>query len=138
MFWRYLLPVVLEIKKDTLSLAGNSVSYSWSFCYFIDDFILLINELPIQHRILIVGDFNLDLMLPENVVKVDPLIHNCNLSQRSQYYWILYLILQIPVLLLLYHHPTVITFFLFSKSVHYIYIEFSFQQYSFQSSLHNS
>ena len=40
---------------------------------FIDDFILLINELPTQHRMLIVGDFNLDQMLPEHVAKVDPL-----------------------------------------------------------------
>ena len=52
---------------------------------FIDDFILLINELLIQQRILIVGDFNLDQMLPENVAKVDPLIQTFNLSQRSQY-----------------------------------------------------
>ena len=36
---------------------------------FIDDFILLINELPKQHRMLILGDFNLLI-----VVKVDPLI----------------------------------------------------------------
>ena len=47
--------------------------------------ILLINELPTQHRILIVGDFNLVQMLPEHVAKVDPLIESFNLSQRSQY-----------------------------------------------------
>ena len=41
---------------------------------FIDNFISWINELPTQHRVLIVGDFNL------NVVKVDPLIQNFNLS----------------------------------------------------------
>ena len=52
---------------------------------FIHDFILLINELPTQHRMLIVGDFNLDQMLPEHVAKVNPLIQNFNLSQRSQY-----------------------------------------------------
>ena len=34
---------------------------------FIDDFLLLINELPPQHRVLIVGDLNLNQMLPENV-----------------------------------------------------------------------
>ena len=51
---------------------------------FIDDFILLINGLPTQ-RILTVGDFNLDQVLPENVAKVDHLIQNFNLSQRSQY-----------------------------------------------------
>ena len=34
---------------------------------------------------LIVGDFNLDQMLPEHAAKVDPLIQNFNLSQRLQY-----------------------------------------------------
>ena len=52
---------------------------------FIDDFTFLINELPTQHRMLIVGDFNLDQMLPEHVAKVDPLIQNFSLSQRSRY-----------------------------------------------------
>ena len=41
---------------------------------FIDDFILLINELPTQHTMLIVGDYNLDQMLSKHVAKVDPLI----------------------------------------------------------------
>ena len=41
---------------------------------FIDDFILLVSELPTQHRMLIVDDFNFDQMSPEHVVKVDPLI----------------------------------------------------------------
>ena len=34
---------------------------------------------------LIVSDFNLDQMLLEHVAKVNPLIQNFNLSQRSQY-----------------------------------------------------
>ena len=51
---------------------------------FIDEFILLMNERPIQHRILIVGNFNLDQMLPENVANIAPLIQSCDLSQRSQ------------------------------------------------------
>ena len=41
-------------------------------------------ELPTQHRILIVGDFDLDQLLLENVAKVDPLIQNFN-HQASQY-----------------------------------------------------
>ena len=49
----------------------------------IGDFILLINELPTQHRILIIGDFNRDQSLCENVAKADPLIQN--FAQRSQY-----------------------------------------------------
>ena len=39
---------------------------------FIDDFILLINELPTQHRILSGSNFNLDRKLPDNVSKFDP------------------------------------------------------------------
>ena len=35
--------------------------------------------------IFIVGDFNLDQILPENVAKVDPLIQNFNLPQHSQH-----------------------------------------------------
>ena len=52
---------------------------------FIDDFISLINELATQHKMLIVGDFNLDQVLPEHVAKVNLLIQNFNLSQCSQY-----------------------------------------------------
>ena len=37
---------------------------------FIDDFILLINELPTEHRALIDVDFNLDGILSEHVTKV--------------------------------------------------------------------
>ena len=67
------LPVVLEMEKETLLLV---IVYciSGPLGTFIDDFVLLINELPIQHKILIVDDFNLDQMFPENVTKVDPLI----------------------------------------------------------------
>ena len=72
--------VVLEIEQETLLLVivycipgplGTS----------IDHFILLMNELQTKHRILIVGDFNLDQILRENFPKVDPLIQNFNLSQ---------------------------------------------------------
>ena len=51
----------------------------------IDHFILLINEVPTRHRILIVGDFNLDQMLSEHGAKVGPLIQNFNLWQHSPY-----------------------------------------------------
>ena len=125
------LPVKLETEKETLLLV---IVYRvpGPLGTFIDDFILFINELPTQRSILIVGDFNLDQMLPENVAKVDPLIQNFNLSQHSQYsthiqdYWILHLILQSSFLFLLYHHSTAITLPLFSKSDRFIYIEFSF------------
>ena len=77
------LPIVLEIEKDTIVLV---IVYCMSglFGSFMDDFISLINELPTQNR-MVVGDFNLDQMLPEHVAKVDLLIQNFNLSQCSQY-----------------------------------------------------
>lgn len=43
------------------------------FGTFINVFILLIKELPTQHRILIVSDFNLGKILPENVASVGEL-----------------------------------------------------------------
>ena len=73
------LPVVLEIEEDTLLLV---VVYCMSgpLGTLIDHFILLINGLPAQHRILIGANFNLDQMFPESVAKVDPLtclsVHN--------------------------------------------------------------
>ena len=78
------LQIVLEIEKETIVLV---IVYRMPgpLGSFIDDFISLINELPTQHRMLIVGDFNLDQMLPEHVAKVDPLIQIFYLSQRSQY-----------------------------------------------------
>ena len=53
--------------------------------FLIDDIILLINELPTQQRMLIVGDFSLDQILPEHVAKVDSLNQNFILPQRSRY-----------------------------------------------------
>ena len=109
------LAVVLEKEEETLLLV---VVYCVPdpLVTFIDHFILLLNELPAQHRILIVADFNLDQMLPENVAIVDPLIQN------PEDYWVLYLMLQIPVLFLLYHHPIVIILFFFSKYNRSLYL----------------
>ena len=78
------LPIVLEIEKET-NLLVIVYPMPGPLDSFIDDFISLIHELPTQHRMLVVGDFNLDQMLPEHVAKVDPLIQNLKLSQRSQY-----------------------------------------------------
>ena len=59
------LSVVREIEKETLLLV---IVYRIPgiLSTFIKDFIL-IDELEIQHRILIVDDFDLDQVLPENV-----------------------------------------------------------------------
>ena len=78
------LPIVLVIEKET-NLFVIVYPMPGPLDSFIDDFISLIHELPTQHRMLVVGDFNLDQMLPEHVAKVDPLIQNLKLSQRSQY-----------------------------------------------------
>ena len=76
------LPVLLEIGKETLLLV---IVYRMPGLLdtLIDDFIFLINELSTQHRILIVGDFNLDQMLAENVAKADPLIQIFNLDSNG-------------------------------------------------------
>ena len=77
------LTIVLEIEKETILLI---IVYCMPgpIGSFIDDFISMINKLPTQHRMFIVSDFNLDQILPEHVAKVNPLIQNFNLCQRSQ------------------------------------------------------
>ena len=112
-----ILPVVLEINKEAFLLVIVHQEPG-PVGPFIDKFILLMNDLPIQHRILIVSDFNLDQILPENVANIAALIQNFDLSQRSQYsiqirggYWILYLILSISIVPQFYLHPTLIMFF---------------------------
>ena len=79
-----ILPIVWEISKETFLLvivyrAPGPVGS------FIDKFILLTNEILMQHRILIVGDFSLDQMLLEIVANIAPSIQSFDLSQRSQY-----------------------------------------------------
>ena len=63
------LPIILDIGKETSLLVKVYCALS-SVGSFIDDFILLLIELPTQHKILIVGDFNVDQVLPGNVVKM--------------------------------------------------------------------
>ena len=78
------LPIVLEIERETILLL---IVYHMPgpLDSFIDDIVSLINELATQHRMLTVGDFSLDQMLPEHVAKVNLQIQNFNLSQRSQH-----------------------------------------------------
>ena len=74
------IPSVLEVLSIVLEIEKKTFLLLIVYCMpgplgsFIDNFILLINELPIQHRMLIAVDFNLDQMLPEQIGKVDPLI----------------------------------------------------------------
>ena len=77
------LPIVLETEKTILLVIVYHMPGPLGS--LIGDFISLINELPTQHRMLIVGHFNLDQMMLEHVAKVKPLIQNFNLPQRLQY-----------------------------------------------------
>ena len=138
------LPIVLEIERETIVLV---IMYYMPgpLGSFIDDFISLINELPTQHRMLIVGDFNLDQMLPEHVAKVNPLIQKFNLSQCSQYVTHIHG----GILDLVFDTSNSNTFFFavilqwslcsfLPKSDALFCTEFSCKQFSFQSQLHNS
>ena len=78
------LPDVLKTEKKTL-LLGIVYRMPGSLCNFIDEFILLIKERPAHQRTLIVFDFNLYQMMPENVAKVHPFIQIFNLSQPLEY-----------------------------------------------------
>ena len=138
------LPIVLEIEKETILLV---IVYRMPgpLGSFIGDFISLINELPTQHRMSIVGDFNLDQMLLEHVAKVNPLIQNFNLSQRSQYSThihggILDLVFDTSKsnAVSFLPSPFIDHFVLFSKSDALFYTEFSCKKISFQSPSHNS
>ena len=79
-----ILPVLIEIENERVLLVlvyrkpgplGN----------FIYELVEQVTELPTENRVLIVGDFNLDQMLPENIEKLNPIIEHFNLNQRSQY-----------------------------------------------------
>ena len=114
------LPIALEIERKTILLV---IVYRMlgPLGSFIEDVISLISELPTQHRMLIVGDFNLDEMLPdEHVAKVNPLIQNFNLSQHSRFSTDIHggildveFDLQILVLFLFCRHPSMIIVLLF-------------------------
>ena len=122
------MPFILEIEKETFLLAIVCLILG-PHDTFIDDFIFMINELPTQHKILTVGDFNTDEMFPENVVKVDSLVESFNLSQPSRYSshilheGLLDLIFDtsIPMLFFLYHHRKMATLFFFSEILLYLY-----------------
>ena len=116
------LPIVLEIEKETILLI---IVYRMPgpLGSLIDDFNLLISELPTQHRMLVVGDFDLDQVLLEHVAKFDPLIQSFNLYQRSQYSThihggILNLVFDTSNsdTVSFCGHPSMITLFFFSKS----------------------
>ena len=79
-----ILPVVIEIENEhvLLVLVYRPPGAVGSF---IDNLIEEITQLPTTYRTLIIGDFNLDQMLSENIEKINPLFAHFNLHQRSQY-----------------------------------------------------
>ena len=79
-----ILPVVIEIENEhvLLILVYRPPGAVGSF---INNLIDELTQLPTAYRTLIVGDFNLDQMLCENIEKINPLIAQFNLHQRSQY-----------------------------------------------------
>ena len=58
------IPIVLEVLLIVLKIEKETILLLMIYCIpgllgsFIDDFISLINELPTQHRMLIVGDLD--------------------------------------------------------------------------------
>ena len=58
------IPIVLEVLPIVLKIEKETILLLMIYCIpgllgsFIDDFISLINELPTQHRMLIVGDLD--------------------------------------------------------------------------------
>ena len=78
-----ILPVLIEVENECILLV--LVYRTGPVGNFIDDLIHELGLLPTEYRTLIVGDFNLDQMLGENVEIFNPLIRQFKLHQRSQY-----------------------------------------------------
>ena len=78
------LPVLIEIHDERILLVlvyrAPGALHS-----FIHDLIQTVRDISSLHRILLVGDFNLDQRLQENVDVVDPLVTQFGFHQRSQY-----------------------------------------------------
>ena len=79
-----ILPVLMDIEDETV-LVVLLYRPPGTIGTFITDLMTQISELPTQYRILILGDFNIDQMLPGNVQKINPIISQFHLHQRSQY-----------------------------------------------------
>ena len=95
------LSIVLEIERETILLV---IVYHMPgpLGSFIEDFTSLISGLPTQHRMLIVGDINLDQMLPRLILlfKIITCLSIHNIQHIHGGILGLVFDLQIPVLLL--------------------------------------
>ena len=84
------LPVLLKVDHETIFLVvvyrppGPIRNFANTFMEVLDSLIIE-NQIQEKCRLLIVGDFNLDQMLPEHVTLFEPLCSRFNLFQRSNY-----------------------------------------------------
>ena len=79
-----ILPVLVEIRNECI-LIVLVYRTPGPLGTFINDLIEQLRDLPTQHRVIILGDFNADQMLPANEETFVPLIEEFNLKQRSHY-----------------------------------------------------
>ena len=78
-----ILPVLLQIKKDEFLIV--LVYRTGPLKNFLQNLRVELDNLPTSKKTLIMGDFNIDQMLPENVIKLQPILQRFNLIQRSTY-----------------------------------------------------
>ena len=87
-------PTTLEVLTLLLNIQGDIVLFLLLYRPpgpihgFIDNLMEYLEDIILSNnvgRVLILGDFNLDQMLEENINRVHPLIHRFGLHQRSRY-----------------------------------------------------
>ena len=79
-----MLPVLVDIDNERI-LVVLVYCVPGPLGTFINDLIEQLNNLPTRYRTVVIGDFNLDQMLSENIEKFNPLIMQFNFHQRSMY-----------------------------------------------------
>ncbi len=79
-----ILPVLMDICNETV-LVVLLYRPPGPIGTFIMDLMTQVSILPTQYRILILGDFNLDQLLDQNVGRIHPILTTFTLHQRSNY-----------------------------------------------------
>jgi len=78
-----MLPVLIETQNEFILLV--LVYRTGPVGSFVNSLIEEMRNLPQKYRTLVVGDFNLDLVLPENIQRFAPLISEFSFNQQSKY-----------------------------------------------------
>jgi len=78
-----MLPVLIEARGESILLV--LIYRTGPLGDFVNSLIVELQNLPRKYRTIVVGDFNLDLMLPENVQRFAPLISEFGFNQQSNY-----------------------------------------------------